>query len=142
MQIGDMTLMNVSKAIVVLILVRPLISRLVLCQLPLNNHIFLYQIDNNYIFHSIDLCLRVKFGIVILDVYTFLFLQILQVRWKRESLKFKQSYNSMFLWCPDTPLSLPFFFFFNEHFSLNSIRVLVTCRLAFPCNRLLGPSIV
>lgn len=80
MQIGDMTLMNVSKAIVVLILVRPLISRLVLCQLPLNNHIFLSQIDNNYIFHSIDLCLRVKFGIVILDVYTFLFLQILQVR--------------------------------------------------------------
>ena len=41
MQIGAMTLMNVSKAIVVLILVRPLISRLVLCQLPLNNHIFL-----------------------------------------------------------------------------------------------------
>lgn len=80
MQIGAMTLMNVSKAIVVLILVRPLISRLVLCQLPLNNHIFLSQIDNNYIFHSIDLCLRVKFGIVILDVYTFLFLQILQVR--------------------------------------------------------------
>lgn len=75
MQIGAMTLMNVSKAIVVLILVRPLISRLVLCQLPLNNHIFLSQIDNNYIFHSIDLCLRVKFEIVILDVYTFYFFQ-------------------------------------------------------------------